>query len=224
MPVMEAQEGSKSRSRIVDRVLSVVKVFLAEDVYMVRGALVALIEMEPDLTVVADVESGDQIVPAVLEHRPDVAVIDIDLPRMDGLCAVEAWQKELPSCRALILTGLNRPGTLQRALSTAVSGLLLKDAPPGELAAAIREIAAGGNIIDPNLAFTAWGAGENPLSNREIQVLRMAADGGEPSEIAACLHLSVGTVRNYLTRIVTKLNARNRVDAIRIATEAGWVH
>ncbi|WP_084960282.1 response regulator transcription factor [Thermoactinospora rubra] len=198
------------------------KVLLAEDVHMVRGALAALLELEHDLTVVAQVDTGDKIVPAALEKRPDVAVIDIDMPKMDGLTAAGLLHKELPSCRTLILTGLGRPGTLRRALSVSVSGFILKDAPSDQLATAIRAVASGRRVVDPQLALTAWDVGENPLTSREIEVLEMAAQGAEAPEIAASLHLSVGTVRNHLTRITTKLNARNRVDAIRIAIEAGW--
>lgn len=199
------------------------KVLLAEDIHMVRGALVALLEMEHDLTVVAQVARGDLILPTALETRPDVAVIDIDMPHMDGLSAAEQLHKELPSCRTLILTGLGRPGTLRRALSISVGGFLLKDAPSDQLAAAVRGVAAGQRIVDPQLALTAWDIGENPLSTREIQILQLAAKGTDATEIATALHLSVGTVRNYLSKIVIKLNARNRVDAIRIATRAGWV-
>ncbi|MFB9250286.1 DNA-binding response regulator [Sphaerisporangium melleum] len=199
------------------------KILLAEDVHMVRGALVALLELEPDLTVVADVDRGDAIVSAAMEHRPDVAVIDIDLPVVDGLTAAELLHKELPSCRTLILTSLGRPGTVRRALAAHVTGFLLKDAPADQLAEAVRNVAAGKRVFDPQLALSAWDIGDNPLSERELQVLRMAAKGAEAAEIAAGLHLSAGTVRNYLTTIVMKLNARNRVDAIRIATEAGWV-
>jgi len=198
------------------------KILLAEDVRMMRGALAALLEMEPDMTVVAQVGSGDLIVPQAMEHRPDVAVIDIDLPKLDGLAAAEILRDRLPSCRVLILTGLGRPGTLRRALSASVSGFMLKDAPLEELVTAIRGVAEGRRVIDPQLALSAWDAAENPLSGREMEVLKLAATGAEAPEIASALHLSVGTVRNYLTRIVIKLNARNRVDAIRIATEAGW--
>jgi two-component system response regulator DesR len=199
------------------------KVLLAEDVHMVRGALVALLELEPDLTVVAQVDRGDAIVPAAMEHRPDVAVIDIDLPGMDGLTAAALLRERLPACRALILTSLGRPGTVRRALAAHVSGFILKDAPPDHLAEAVRNVASGKRVIDPQLALSAWDVGDNPLSERELQVLRLAARGAEAAEIAATLHLSAGTVRNYLTTIVMKLGARNRVDAIRIATEAGWV-
>ncbi|GAB1645414.1 DNA-binding response regulator [Krasilnikovia sp. MM14-A1259] len=199
------------------------RILLAEDVHMVRGALVALLDMESDLTVVAQVSSGDKIVPMALETQPDVAVIDVDLPVVDGLSAAAELHTRLPRCKTLILTGMGRPGTLRRAMSVSVSGFLLKDAPPERLAQAVREVAAGRRIVDPQLAVSAWDVGEIPLSGREIQVLRLAAGGAEPPEIAAVMHVSVGTVRNYLTRIVTKLNARNRVDAIRIATEAGWI-
>ncbi|MET8155384.1 response regulator transcription factor [Sphaerisporangium sp. NPDC005289] len=199
------------------------KILLAEDVHMVRGALVALLELEPDLTVVAQLDRGDAIVSAAMEHRPDVAIIDIDLPAVDGLTAAELLRQQLPSCRTLILTSLGRPGTVRRALAAQVSGFLLKDAPADQLAEAVRNVAAGKRVIDPQLALSAWDVGDNPLSERELQVLRMAAKGAEAPEIAAGLHLSAGTVRNYLTTIVMKLNARNRVDAIRIATEAGWV-
>jgi two-component system response regulator DesR len=201
----------------------VLKILLAEDVHMVRSALAALLDIESDLTVVAQVSSGDQIVPMAIETRPDVAIIDVDLPVMDGLSAAQLLHTKLPTCRTLILTGMGRPGTLRRALSASVSGFLLKDAPFERLAQAVREVAAGRRIVDPQLALSAWDVGEIPLSGREIQVLRLAAGGAEPPEIAATMHVSVGTVRNYLTKIVTKLNARNRVDAIRIATAAGWI-
>ena len=198
-------------------------VLLAEDVAMVRGAFVALIELEPDLKVVAAVENGLEIVPTALKRQPDVAIIDIDLPGLDGLSAAEQLHAELPSCRTLIVTSLARAGTLRRALAAHVSGYILKDAPPEQLTAAIRRVAAGSRVIDPQLAMTVWEGSQNPLSAREHEVLRLAAEGSEPAEIAARLHLSVGTVRNYLTTIVTKLNARNRVDAIKTAYEAGWL-
>ena len=190
---------------------------------MIRGALVALIELEPDLSVVAAVGRGDRILPTALEHRPDVAIIDIDLPVMDGLVAAALLHERLPSCRTLILTNLGRPGTLRRALASHVSGYMLKDAPPEQLARGIRDVAAGRRVIDPQLAVSAWDGSQSPLSPREQEVLRIAAGGAEPAEIATALHLTIGTVRNYLTTIVTKLNARNRVDAIRAAYDAGWL-
>ncbi|MFJ1809562.1 MULTISPECIES: response regulator transcription factor [unclassified Streptomyces] len=200
-----------------------IRILLAEDMHMVRGALVALLNLEDDLKVIAELERGDQILSAAREHRPDVAIIDIDLPGLDGLSAAELLHERLPECRTLILTSLGRPGTLRRAMSAHVSGFLLKDAPPSDLAQAVRRVVAGHRVIDPQLALAAWGGSESPLTTRETEVLQLAAQGTEPQEIAEHLHLSVGTVRNYLTTTVTKLNARNRVDAIRIARESGWL-
>ncbi|MCX4527208.1 MULTISPECIES: DNA-binding response regulator [unclassified Streptomyces] len=199
------------------------RILLAEDMHMVRGALVALLELEPDLEVVAVVDRGDLIVPTAMKCRPDVAIMDVDLPNMDGLTAAEALHDQLPECRTLIMTGLGRPGLLRRAMSARVTGFLLKDSPSEGLAQAVREVAAGRRVINPQLAMSAWDIGDNPLSDRETEVLSMAAQGDEPREIAAKLHLSIGTVRNYLTTTVVKLNARNRIDAVRIATEAGWL-
>ena len=200
-----------------------IKVLLAEDMHMVRGALVALLNLEPDIEVIAEVSSGDQIVPTARRVRPHVAVIDIDLPGMDGLTAASELHEKVPDCRTLILTSLGRPGTLRRALSARVGGFILKDAPAAELADAIRGVAVGRRVVDGQLALAAWESAECPLTAREIEVLRLAAYGADAVDIAARLYLSVGTVRNYLTTIVSKLNARNRVDAIRIAREAGWV-
>ncbi|ARF76255.1 response regulator transcription factor [Streptomyces sp. NPDC012600] len=200
-----------------------VRVLIAEDMHMIRGALVALLELEPDLQVVASVDRGDTIVKAALASPPDVAIIDIDLPGVDGLTAAADLHVQLPSCRTLILTSLGRPGTLRRALSAQVTGFLLKDSPPQQLADAVRAVAAGRRVIDPQLALSAWDSPQNPLSPRELEVLRLAARGADAAEIAGCLFLSKGTVRNYLTAIVTKLGARNRIDAIRISEEAGWI-
>ena len=199
------------------------KILLAEDVAMVRGALVALIELEPDLKVVAAIENGAEIVPTALACRPDIAIIDIDLPGLDGLSAAAELHEVMPECKTLILTNLGRAGTLRRALAAHVSGYMLKDAPPEQLATAIRNVAAGRRVIDPQLALSTWEGSQNPLSPREHEVLRRAAQGAEPGEIASELHLSVGTVRNYLTTIVVKLNARNRVDAIKTAYDLGWL-
>ncbi|WP_329043368.1 response regulator transcription factor [Streptomyces sp. NBC_00178] len=200
-----------------------VRILLAEDVHMIRGALVALLQLEPDLHVVAAVDRGDTIVPTALVSKPDVAVIDVDLPGIDGLTAAAELHEQLPSCRTLILTSLGRPGTLRRALSAHVSGFLLKDSPPDQLALAVRSVATGRRVVDPQLALTAWDSPENPLSPRELEVLRLAARGADAAEIAGCLYLSKGTVRNYLTAIVGKLGARNRIDAMRIAEDAGWL-
>ncbi|MCX4970540.1 response regulator transcription factor [Streptomyces sp. NBC_00654] len=200
-----------------------VRVLIAEDVSMLRGALVALLELEWDLEVVAAVGRGDAIVPTALRTQPDVAVIDISLPGIDGLSAAMELHRQLPNCRTIMLTGLGRSGTLRRALDARVSGFLLKDSDPQRLAHAIRAVAAGQRAIDPELALSAWDVQDSPLTRRELEVLRLAAQGAEAEEIAGRLYLSKGTVRNYLTSIVTKLNARNRVDAIRIAEQAGWI-
>jgi two-component system, NarL family, response regulator DesR len=200
-----------------------IKVLLAEDMHMVRGALVALLELEADIEVVSEVASGDEIVPMVRRWEPDIAVIDIDLPVVDGLTVAAQLHDELPEVRTLILTSLGRPGTLHRALSAKVGGFILKDAPPGQLADAIRNVVAGKRVVDSQLALAAWDAGECPLTERELEVLRLAAVGANATDIAARLYLSAGTVRNYLTTIAAKLNARNRVDAVRIASDAGWL-
>jgi len=198
-------------------------VLLAEDMHMVRGALVALLELEADIEVVAELASGDEILPTARTVQPDVAIIDIDLPGKDGITAATEINTELPSCRILILTSLGRPGAVRRALDARVHGFMLKDAPPEKLANAVRQISVGRRVIDSELALTAWDTEDCPLATREIEILRLAADGQDAAGIAAHLFLSPGTVRNYLTSAVTKLNARNRVDAIRIAKEAGWL-
>lgn len=196
---------------------------LAEDMHMVRGALVALLNLETDIEVVAELASGNEILPMARKVQPDVAVIDIDLPGKDGLTAATEIHAELPSCRTLILTSLGRPGAVRRALDARVNGFILKDAPAEKLANAVRQVSVGRRVIDSELALAAWDTEDCPLAAREIEILRLAADGQGVTDIAAHLFLSPGTVRNYLTSTVTKLNARNRVDAIRIAKEAGWL-
>jgi two-component system, NarL family, response regulator DesR len=200
-----------------------VKVLLAEHVTLIRGALAALIEQEPDLTVVAEVDHSDRILELALRHRPDVAIIDTDLPAYFGVSAATQLGGHLPSCRTLILTSIGRPGMLRGILTGEVSGFILKDAPSSQLLTAIRHAASGRRMIGPELAAATWGNDGLPLSEREHTVLRLAGDGAEPAEIAAALDLSVGTVRNYLTAIVSKLHARNRVDAVRKAYDAGWL-
>jgi two-component system, NarL family, response regulator DesR len=207
----------------LERQLLNLRILLAEDVAMVRGAFVALIELEPDLKVVAAVENGQDIVPTALACQPDVAIIDIDLPGLDGLSAAEQLHDQLPACRTLIVTNLARAGTLRRALAAHVCGYILKDAPSEQLSMAIRRVATGSRVIDPQLALTVWECGPNPLSPREHEILRLAAEGAGAPDIATQLHLSIGTVRNYLTTIVTKLNARNRIDAVKTAYDAGWL-
>ncbi|MGW4662015.1 response regulator transcription factor [Streptosporangium sandarakinum] len=201
-----------------------IRVLLAEDQHVIRGALAALLGLEPDLEIVAAVDSGDAALSAALVHRPDVAVLDIDMPgARDGLAAAAELRERLPGCRTLMLTAYGKPGHLRRALGAQVDGFLLKTAPPEDLVAGIRAVAAGQRVLDPSLAVTAWNLADNPLTPREADVLRLAASGADAAEIAARLFLGAGTVRNYLTAIVAKLNARNRTDAVRIASEAGWI-
>ncbi|GAA2662675.1 MULTISPECIES: response regulator transcription factor [Nonomuraea] len=200
-----------------------IRVLIAEDVRILRETLAAVLELEDDLEVVAAVERGDQIVPAALESRPDAAVLDIELPGLDGLSAAALLTERLPECRVVVLTGFARPGYLRRAMASGVSGFLLKHSPPGDLVEAIRKVVAGEQVVDPQLAMAALRKADNPLAAREVDVLRMAATGAEADEIAVRLSLSRGTVRNYLSSAVMKLNARNRVDAIRIAADEGWL-
>jgi len=201
----------------------VIRVLIAEDMHMIRGALVALLRLEPDIDVVAELDRGDTILATALKTRPNVAVIDIDLPGLDGLSAAAALSEKLPSCQTLILTGLSQPGNLLRALKAHVKGFLLKDAPAPALANAIRSVAAGRRVLDPELVAVAVEAGASPLTDRETDVLRAAISGGSTEEIGDLLNLSAATVRNYLSNAIGKLGARNRLDAIRIARDAGWL-
>lgn len=200
-----------------------IRVLVAEDQHLIRGALLALIGLEADMEVIADVDRGDEIVPAARRTRPDVAVLDIGLPGGDGLSAAAVLRDELPETRVLILTGLGQPGHLYRALEARVAGFMRKDAPSEELADAIRRAAKGQRFLDPDLVAAALEIGASPLTQREADVLRTAADGGSTDEIGRLLFLSPATVRNYLSRAISKLDARNRIDAIRIARESGWI-
>ena len=200
-----------------------IRVLVAEDMRILRDTLVAVLRLEADIEVVAQVPDGQAIVPAAVEYRPDLALLDIDLPGVDGLTAAGQLHERLPECRVLILTVLGKPGSLRRALDAHVAGFLVKDAPADELIAAVRRVAAGERVFDPKLAVAALEEEGNPLSPREAEVLRRCAAGAGPAEIAAEMFLSYGTVRNYLASAVTKLGARNRVDAVRIATDAGWL-
>ncbi|MEV3859267.1 response regulator transcription factor [Streptomyces sp. NPDC050095] len=201
-----------------------IRVLLAEDQHVIRSALAALLGLEEDLQIVAEAESGAAALSQALVHQPDIAVLDIDMPgELDGLDAAAKIAEKVPRCRMLMLTAYGKPGHLRRALDAQVHGFLLKTAPPDELLAAIRKIATGGRVLDPSLAVTAWDLADNPLTPRETDVLRLVAEGAEATEIATRLYLSAGTVRNYLTGIVAKLNARNRTDAVRIATKSGWI-
>jgi two-component system response regulator DesR len=201
----------------------VIRVLLAEDQGMMRGALAALLGLEPDLDVVAQVPSGDLVVPTALDLRPDVALLDIEMPGLDGLAAAAELRRALPGCRVLILTTFGRPGYLRRAMEAGASGFLVKDGPAEQLADAIRRVATGQRVIDPALAATALSTGPNPLSPRERDVLAAAAGGTTIAEIAGRLFLSKGTVRNYLSAAIHKTGARNRIEASRIAERNGWL-
>jgi two-component system response regulator DesR len=198
-------------------------VLLAEDMELLRGALGRLLRLEDDITVVAELGRGDEIVPVAMETKPDVALIDIDLPGLDGISAAAELHRSLPQCRNLIVTSLGRPGNVRRALVAHASGFLLKDTPPDQLVTAIRKIAAGERVLDAELAVTALEGRTNPLTRREAEVLSLAAEGAPAQEIAGRLHLELSTVRNYLSSVVAKSGARNRVDAIRIALSEGWI-
>lgn len=200
-----------------------VRILLAEDAHVVRGALIALLELQPDFTVVADVHDGRAIVPAAVANRADVAILDVGLPGLDGVSAAVCLQQALPSCRVLILSSLGSPATVRRAMNANVHGFLLKDAPVDDLARAVRTVAAGFRFIDPELAAAAWTGRDSPLTARETEILALAAGGGTTDDIAAELFLTVGTVRNYLNGAVTKTGGRSRIDAIRIAKENGWL-
>ncbi|MGI5455139.1 response regulator transcription factor [Streptomyces sp. CA-249302] len=200
-----------------------VSVLIAEDMLMLRRALVSLLELEPDIEVVAEVADGTEVLPQARKFRPDVVVLDIDLPGLDGISAAGELHREQPDCGILMLTNLHRSGNLRRAITAGASGFLHKDTDPDRLVASIRAIAQGQQVVDPEIALAALKDGPEPLTPRELQVLRLAAEGEEVAQIAGRLFLSTGTVRNYLTNAVTKLGARNRVDAVRIAREAGWL-
>ncbi len=200
-----------------------IRVLVAEDMRVLADALTAVLNLEDDIEVVAQVVGGDDIVPTAVDQLPDVAIVDIDMPGTDGLTAAAQMHERCPDCRVLILTALGKPGNLRRALAAQVAGFLPKETPAAGLADAIRKVAAGERVIDHELALAALEDFESPLSPREVEVLRRFAAGAGPAEIAAAMYLSYGTVRNYLASAVAKLSARNRVDAVRVAAEAGWV-
>jgi two-component system response regulator DesR len=199
-----------------------IRVVIAEDQTMVLGALRALLEIEGDIEVVAEARNGKAALAAVLAHRPDVLITDIEMPEMTGLDLCTELQSHKLPLKVLILTTFARAGYLRRAMTAGASGYLLKDRPAKELADAVRRVHNGLRVIDPELAAEAWGE-PDPLTDRERQVLRLAADGSSTGAIAATLKLSEGTVRNYLSESISKLGAQNRVEAARIARTRGWL-
>ncbi|WP_031090067.1 response regulator transcription factor [Streptomyces sp. NRRL WC-3549] len=200
-----------------------VRLLLAEDQGMMRSALALLLGMEPDFEVVAQVEAGDRILEAALASRPDVALLDIELPGRSGLDAAADLRTEVPECRVLILTTFGRPGYLRRAMEAGAAGFLVKDGPVEDLAKAVRRVLSGETVIDPALAAAALGAGPSPLTTREQEALNAAVDGATVADIAAKLHLSESTVRNYLSSAIGKTGTRNRMEAVRAARQQGWL-
>ncbi len=200
-----------------------IRVLIAEDQTMLRGALAALLSLEPDITVVAQASNGREAHKLTLTLAPDVVVTDIEMPEMTGLEFASALKDTTSKARVIILTTFARPGYLRRALDAGARGYLLKERPAGELAEAIRRVHAGLRAVDPALAAEAWSADEDPLTDRERSILQRAADGRSSADIAADLRLSEGTVRNYLSEAIAKLGAANRIDAARIARARGWL-
>jgi two-component system response regulator DesR len=200
-----------------------VRVLLAEDQAMVRGAIAALLALEGDIEIVAEASRGDEVVALALESGPDVALLDVEMPGGDGLDAAAALREKLPSCRVIILTTFGRAGYLKRAMENGATGFLLKDAPSSELAKAIHKVMRGERVVDPDLAALALSAGDNPLTDREREVLAASEGGATIEDVAARLYLSEGTVRNYLSSAIKKLRTRNRIEAARLAQRRGWL-
>jgi two-component system response regulator DesR len=200
-----------------------IRLLLADDQALVRGALAALLDLEADLAVVAEVGSGDAVVEAATAHAPDVALLDVEMPGMDGIEATRALKQALPSTRVLIVTTFGRPGFLRRALQAGADGFVVKDTPARQLADAVRRVHAGLRVVDPVLAADSLVAGDSPLTARETDVLRAARDGSSVAAIAAAVFLSEGTVRNHLSSAIGKTGAANRAEASRIADAHGWL-
>jgi two-component system response regulator DesR len=200
-----------------------IRLLIADDQALVRGALAALLDLEPDLTVVAEVGRGDEVVAAAREHRPDVALLDVEMPGLDGIAAAAALRKAMPACKVLMVTTFGRPGYLRRAMAAGASGFVVKDTPARQLADAVRRIAAGLRVVDPTLAAETLASGDSPLTPREADVLRAAREGGTVADVAGQLGLSEGTVRNHLSAAIGKTGARTRAEAVRLADENGWL-
>jgi two-component system response regulator DesR len=201
----------------------VIKVLLADDQQLVRGALAALLSLEDDLEVVAEVGRGDEVVDAVRRTHPDVALLDVEMPGLDGIAAAAGVREAAPECRVLMVTTFGRPGYLRRAMEAGASGFMVKDAPAAQLADAIRRVHQGLRVVDPALAAETLASGESPLTGRERDVLVAARDGGTVADVARTLFLSEGTVRNYLSSAIGKTGARTRAEAVRVADERGWL-
>jgi two-component system response regulator DesR len=201
----------------------VIRVLLADDQAMVRGALATVLGLEPDIEVVAQVGSGDEVVPAAKESAPDVALLDVQMPGKDGLTAAAELHAALPACRIIVCTTFGRPGYLARAMAAGAAGFVVKDSPPEQLVDAVRRVSGGLRVVDPALAAESLATGPSPLTAREHDVLRAASDGGTVADTARRLHLSEGTVRNHLSAAIGKTGARTRAEAVRLAEENGWL-
>ncbi|MFJ8687318.1 response regulator transcription factor [Micromonospora wenchangensis] len=200
-----------------------IRLLLADDQALVRGALAALLSLEPDLDVVAEVGRGDEVVDTARRTGPDVALLDVEMPGLDGIAATAALRAALPGCRVLVVTTFGRPGYLRRAMEAGAGGFVVKDTPARQLADAVRRVHAGLRVVDPALAAETLAAGASPLTERETAVLRAARGGGTVADLAAALHLSEGTVRNHLSAAIGKTGARNRATAVRLAEQNGWL-
>ena len=200
-----------------------IKVLLADDQALVRGAMAALLDLEPDIVVVAEVGRGDEVLSEVRRTEPDVCLLDIEMPGLDGLAVAEQLAEASPQCRSLIVTTFSRPGYLRRALDAGVGGFVVKDTPAKELAEAVRRVHAGLRVIDPALATESLTSGPNPLTEREQQVLRESLSGAPIAQIASRVHLTPGTVRNHLSSAIGKTDTSNRAEAARVAQDLGWI-
>jgi two-component system response regulator DesR len=200
-----------------------IRILLADDQALVRSALAALLELEDDFEVVAQVGRGDEVVAAARDKQPDVALLDIEMLGLDGLAAAAALTHEVAACRVIIVTTFGRPGYLRRAMESGALGFVVKDAPAEQLADAIRRVSRGLRVVDPALAAATLAGGVSPLTGRERDVLVAARDGATVADIAGRLFLSEGTVRNYLSAAIAKTGVRNRVEAVRAADERGWL-
>ena len=200
-----------------------IRVLLADDQALVRGALAAMLSIESDIEVVAEVGSGDEVVPAARRTNPDVALLDVQMPGKDGLTAAAELRKVMPGCRVVVCTTFGRPGYLSRAMAAGAAGFVVKDAPPEQLVEAVRRVHAGLRVVDPALAADSLASRARPLTEREREVLLAASDGGTVSDVARTLHLSEGTVRNHLSSAIGKTGARTRAEAARLAEERGWL-
>ena len=200
-----------------------IRLLLADDQALVRGAMAALLDMEPDLKVVAEVGRGDEVLDAVRDHGVDVALLDVEMPGMDGVAAARELHRVVPACRVLMVTTFGRAGYLRQAMAAGASGFIVKDTPARQLADAVRRVHDGLRVVDPALAAQSLAQGDSPLTERESDVLRAARDGGTVADIARELHLSEGTVRNHLSSAIGKTGARTRAEAVRLAVDNGWL-